>query len=185
MVFWSLGTTHHKGKAGDPRPTRPTEKWTTKQSAATGRASSKQEQGTRGPTVERCERCSVTESSRVQEVGEPKTHMGRHWPPAPDGPGLCDGTSSISRKVVYFVSPFLSFLLAQQPPPGPGPASISVCCTHARCCYCWSNRCIRTALQLCTITLHHHAARWPLLLLLLLCCWRREESQGWRDQKMR
>lgn len=161
--FWSLGTTQHKGKAGDPRPTRPTKKWTAKQAAATGRASSRQE-GTRGPTVERCERCSVTELSHqtftVQKVGKPKTHMGRHWPPAPDCPGLCDDTSSISRKVVYFVSPFLSFLLALPPPrPGPGPAQAAAsseqqCLLYARTMLLL----VESMHPYCPATLHYHTA---------------------------
>lgn len=142
------------------RPTRPAEKWTAslpRWQAASGRASEWAERAD-GRAVERCSVTeSLIESSKkftVQEVGEPKTHMGRHWPPAPDTPGLCDDTSSISRKVVYFVSPSFSF---------PCPAEAMLLLVESMH--------TRTALQLCTITLHHHA-RWllPLLLLLLLCC---------------
>lgn len=111
------------------RRSRPPETNETNGKVDSRQAATGEGQRARGPTVLSHRKSDV--KVQVQEVGEPKTHMGRHWPPAPDPPGLCDGTSSISRKVVYFVSPSFLFPCSAAGQHHPQPASSCVCCsTH-------------------------------------------------------
>lgn len=131
---------------------------------------------------------------QVKESVWPKTHMGRHWPPAPDPPGLCDDTSSASveRLFILFRPLFLFPIRRQQP------ANSTSTITHAHAVLtmllCYYILLVESMRPYCAATLHHHTAPPRQIDAVLpccccCCCCRGEQATcsavQWSDQKMR